>query len=63
MEFKIKSHTQKPGNVVELWSNGQFIGQITSGDMGDGHFRILTKHRISVDTTRQIVEVVITPQQ
>jgi hypothetical protein len=56
-EIRLAPHSVLPSqNIIELWHDGQFIGQVTGAD-GPG-CRIVTKHPVTVvDAGDMVTEV------
>lgn len=43
-EFKIKKHSERATEVVEVWYDGKFRATITPGDPDKPAFRVLSTH-------------------
>lgn len=55
VQFRIASHTVLDRDVVEIWHNGEFIGQITSGD-GAG-VRVISKHKLEAKILGKLTSI------
>ncbi len=52
-ELRLAPHAILPGQqVVEVWHDGQFLGQVVGAD-GPG-IRVLTKHALAIALARQL---------
>lgn len=48
--FRLADHTQIPNTkVVEIWYEGQFIGQLVPLNLHDAGVRIITKHAFELN--------------
>lgn len=47
-ELRLAPHSIRSGNVVEIWHDGEFIGQITAADPGVAGVRVISKHNLEV---------------
>lgn len=50
IEFRVHKHTIRSVDVVEIWRDGHFVGQITPSENGRG-IRLISKHYLHVNNT------------
>lgn len=58
-ELKLAPHSQKSGTVIEVWHNGQFVGQVTAGTGPGASLRVLSKHRVEAKLPGERVSISI----
>lgn len=64
-ELRLAPHSIRGGNVIEIWHDGEFIGQVTAAQPGVAGIRVISKHQMEVVTQATgvvpgVVEVHIT---